>query len=741
MLSRITGGGVRYNTQASRLVLVRTIFVVGSDKKSNKQRRHADEGKSKFDRFLDNEAKRKAKEEEKKYKEKLTELRQLTKTVSSIIRINEEKELELEKMNKIPLPSDVKKEEEEVYQALTSLPAVVKPHSLIATPVALPEPILDRLGLAVRYLVSSQSQNWELVLHQLSESGGFSGIEPKYVTQFIQAIPVTHLKGLVPHVELLLQEAKRAKSDRIITILMRATASGPNVTDEEITVLEEYTTQFKNSKKNKSGNLNKEVFEIMIEAYGKNKNMEKVNECLAEMKKLLIAPSPRVFSNILATTVYKTRNHKQAVEIFDSMKFFSQSTKPGTRAYQDIIVSHVNNDDVERAIDLYQEMMTYRIPTNQSIMVALARGCSSRPEMRYKSWDFMFEIYNNGWTPTLESFEYMLYLSSKDGDLALSRALYLQLVKSNATAPRSFSFLLMAYAKSKVKTGNIDPHLLVFHEKGRVFRRNIIEDADMANLPPTGGVPFLPLQDLTTKHQLLAESSALWGHAMINHRGYINIHSTTTFINIASEVGNLDDFKDRFDSATYLEETGIPKTRQVVDEPELIEIMEEEAEEEAKPPSFVKSPILQDIEQHQTQARVPRSSLMYVVALKAAGKFNNYDFAQQIWVERGSYRKTTHFRSMPQDEREKLDFQFASSMITCLTQLNLLEEALAILISTEYQFKWTWKELNILYKAAFEVGHDKVCQTVRGVAKRAQINFAGKIRKKDYKKYVMERGY
>lgn len=185
----------------------------------------------------------------------------------------------------------------------------------------------------------------------------------------------------------------------------------------------------------------------MIQAYGKNNNLEKINMCLSEMKQNKLEPSQKTFSNILSTCVYKANDHKQAVEIFDSMKFLSQKTKPDTRAYQDIIVSYVNNDNIEKALDLYREMITEKIEINQRIMVALARGCTSRPELRFKAWDFIFDIYNNNWEPTLNTFEYMLYLSAKDGDVALSRAFYSKLNESNAITPRSFSFLLLAYSK------------------------------------------------------------------------------------------------------------------------------------------------------------------------------------------------------------------------------------------------------------------------------------------------------
>ena len=80
-------------------------------------------------------------------------------------------------------------------------------------------------------------------------------------------------------------------------------------------------------------------------------------------------------------------------------------------------------------------------------------------------------------------------------------------------------------------------------------------------------------------------------------------------------------------------------------------------------------------------------------------------------------------------------------MVSALTEMNLLDDAMAILLSTEFQFKWTWKELGSFYRAAGGIGRDDICRTVRGVAGRAQINFGGKIRRRDYKRYVMERGY
>lgn len=717
--------------------IYRTIFVVGKSKTTPNQKNHQRKGE--IDKLLRANSDKLMAKEEEKYRLRLQELKSLTKSMATIARKQEEEKLK-EKVETTPI-SDIKKESEAVYKSLNILDEKVPPpssptavsipkNSLIIPSIELPEPISERLGLALRYLVSKDNQNWPMIIDQLRQSGGLKDISQDVARSFIAGIPPHHLRTIIPEIEQLLQEAKLDRTSKITISFMKGISSGNHLTDQDIIILEDYCKYL--ALRNK-GTQSREVYEIMIKAYGKNNNMKKINQALAEMKEHKLEPSPTIFSNILTTCVYKSRDHKQAVEIFDSMKFLSQKTKPGTRAYQDIIVSYVNNDDIERGLDLYQEMISEGIPVNQPIMVALARGCSSRPELKFKSWDFMFEVYNNGWTPSISTYEYMLYLSSKDGDLALSRALYSKLVSTGSETKRSFSFLILAYSKFK---GGFEMPLINLHEKGRVFRKNILADIEL--ISSQSEVPFLPVSELTTKQEIMAESSALWAYTIINRPGFINTESATSYLNIASSAGNLTDFIDRLESTTFLDTTGLPGTRNIIiEEPENPTSPTQESYDEN---SIIKSPLLTQID-HSNRYKVPRSSFTYVIALKAAGKFKNYKFAQRMWSERGQYRKTNNFTNLTRETRDKLDFQFANAMILSLTRMNLLDDALAVLLSTEYQFKWTWKELTHLHKAAVEVGNDEICRTIRGIAKRAQLNFEGKIRRRDYKRYVMERGY
>lgn len=697
-------------------------------------------------RWAEKDTDRKHRRQNEEYARKLQELKKLSKDMSAYIKRRTIQDEETEKLKNIPLPSQA---EAERIEASAKLLEAGKEHgfdasksSLATSAAALPALIQEKLGLAVKYLVSREHQNWSIVLHELGQTG-LEGVSEKDIRKLVYTIPKTQLKQIYPQVQALLAENNIRESPKMVNAYLKAVVAGPKVSDEDREVIERAVENLKKS--NKKGKLSRETYEILVETYGKCSDIDQMNETVKEMKAVGLQPLLNVYSNVLSTCVYKARDHKQAVQLFDLMKFLAGLLAPKTREYQDIIVSYVNSDDIERALDLYQEMLIKNLPLNQSILVALARGCMSREPLRFKAWDFIFEIYNNKWEPTVQTLEYMLYLAAKDGDLALARALYQQLNLSNATSPRSFSFLLLAYAKLTIgrPVSEFQPLAITAHEAGRNFRRNILDLADFSPKldNPKRAVPFLPLVVLTQKSELLAELSAIMAHALMVHPNHVNVESVNTFMNVAAKMGTLDEFTERYAEFTFLDRTGVresQKDMEVIIEPEVLELFDTEILEKSE--KFTTSPILKQVVESRS-VKVARNTITYLIALQAAAKHKNYIFAQEIWKERGLYRKLENFRKLPRDVKDSLDFSFASGMVNCLTELNLLDDALAILVSTEYQFKWTWKELRPLYSAAVEVGHANITRTVRGIVKRAQVNHEGKIRKRDYKRYVMERGY
>lgn len=760
----------RGRLQTSSCEQSRSIFMVRSKKQTKAVDRNSTKRNEKILDFVKDEDYRKAKQREAEYKKRLQELKNLTAEVSQMLDRNKKEE----ELKNLPMASDLRKDSESVYQRLEDLGQdssrqVTNTASLassgtddfnaaqrtLLTPsIELPETIKERLGLAVKFLVTKHNQNWLLVLQQLQLAGGFKDVPPKDVRKFLYAMPLGDVAKLHHIIEQMLVEADIEISPKILNVFILGLSQGGTISDQNLGKIETYVSRI--YELNKGKKLPRDTYELMIRVHGKRNDLEKINHFLGEMKANKLEPSPVIYLDILSTCVYKARDHKQAVEIFDTLKFLSQKTKPDTRAYQDIIVSYVNNNDIEKALDLYREMLNTGVSVNQKILVALAKGCISREELKLKAWDFMFDIYNNGWEPSLETYEYMMYLASKDFDVSFTRALYSKLNESGSLTAKAFTFLMLAYSRAAVAC-KIDcpPSSITFHETGRIFRRNILSDlkyTGSSDKDESVNLPFLPFLDLKTKREILAESSAMWAYTLIHNPEFINSENTNTYLNIAAHIGSIEDFEERFNSTTYLDVAqNENQTRFIIDESEINTLKDDDNNEDTDlsktktrdKNSMTTSPLLQQLGKtpNLSVKKVARTSLTYVIALNAAGNCKNYPFAQKIWVERGLFRKSPLFTNLSRDKKNKLDFEFASAMVSSLAEMNLLQDALAILVSTEYQFKWTWRELHKLYEKAEMHGHDKLCKTIKGIVHRAQINFEGKLRRRDYREYVKNRGY
>lgn len=641
------------------------------------------------------------------YRRKLKELHDMTKLVAQMIR-KKERHLNVEDRSQIPRSSDIHKQVDKVYNSLSpkNQPFDASNHTLVTPIIDIPQSIQDKLGLAINFLVSKSDQNWPLILDNLQLSGGFSDITEKDIRKFIYNIPKQFLGPVVPQLEALLKQVNVTPSSKILNEFIKGLSIGRDVLPANLEVIEKYVDDIKAANKNK---LPRDTCEILIKVYGKNNDLDKINSIVEEMKRRNLKIGSEVYTNILQTMVYKAKNHKDAVSLFDTMNFLSVDMKPKTDAYHHVIVSYVNNKEIEKALDLYQEMLQSRIPINQEILVALSRGCISRKHLKAKAWDFMFEIYENNWTPTLETLEYILYLASEDGDLPLARALYKHLSSINATNKRNFTFLLIGYYKTNHQ-GILN---LFSHPKGATFRANLIFKSH--GLPTN--VPFLPVVELNTPEQIMAESKAIWTYNLMHHPEYIHINAYSSYLNIAAELGSFKHFMDRYKLSKLIDDGSINDTRVIV---------EDDAPSNAVP----------QLLRSQNHPVINRSTIIYKIALKAAGRFKDYKFAQKVWEERGKYRKSSEFKALDPKRKTQLDFEFANEMVQALTKMNLLDDALAIVISTEYQFKWSWNELNSVYRACQDIGHEIHCITLRNIAKRAQIRFEGKITRRQYREFM-----
>lgn len=487
--------------------------------------------------------------------------------------------------------------------------------------------------------------------------------------------------------------------------------------------------------------LPRRTYELLISVYGKCNKLSQIDAILQEMKSFKLSPSPAIYSNVLKTYVYKSRDHKQATAVFDTMKFLSHTTRPNTDAYNDIIVSYVNNNDVEKALDLYQDMIDGRIEVNQSIMVALSRGCSQRPGLLFKSWEFMLEIYDRGWTPRRETLEYMISLAAHDGDTALARVIFKKLAAVGSITRRSVTFLLQAYGKSRVQAAAaatpaaaiMDPPIVSMHEKGRLLRRTLLSEFNSVRET----VPMLPVLDVTTVEEIMAESGAIWRYIVEEVPEVVSVEGYNTYLNVAAEFGTEEEFLGRYNESSHELWRESVQGRDL--DPKDLEDLDLTLDLDPKDLKDLDLQDLQDLEPGPNGVPGPgpnppgplRNTFTYIIGLKAAGNLKSYQLAQQIWTERGHYRKTNQFRTLSPTKKNQLDFEFANSMVQSLTKMKHLLDALAVILSTEYQFKWSWNQLRPIHKEFVEAGMDKQSRTVRNIALRAQVRFEGKVDRRE----------
>jgi hypothetical protein len=906
--------------------------------------------------WVRDDSERRARTQEIEYKRKLEDIRGLTRQVASMVKRRAAASrgaLPPPSPQGAPPPSPPSRGDADAIYAEIQGGGGGPGGLVLPSSVDLPAPVLERLGPAVRYLVTPHAQNWDMLLAQLDEAGGLHGLTPRDVRRLVRAIPPQRRTAAVrARVERMMAAAAVERTSKFVDMFLEGlilapegapggaggAAAGRKSTSIAAATLAQCEALYRELKAGaKHAKVGRSTLELMVKASGKAGSLERVNFYLAEMKRAALAPLRETLANVLACCVYRARDHRQATQIFELMKFVSQLTRPGTRQYQDMIVSLVSNaDDVERALDLYREMEVERIAVNQQILVALARGCTRRAELKLKAWEFLFEVYERGWEPALETYEYTMLMAANDGDVALARALYAKLCETRSATPRAFLFLMLAYLKPLQAK---ELPTVAFSAPGRKFRNALLADTRYgeAAAAPQWCVPFLPRVELATLAEVMAESSAVWAHTLMFHRGLVTPQSTDVYLKVAAEHGTLAEFELRWAQATFLDGAAVPEgdtpqtaageaateasaepegdrpqtaageaaaeasaepdgdrplqtaageaadgaaavgaageagaeasaepdgdnplqtaageaaaeastkpegdrplqtataagaageaaaeasaepdgdnplqtaageaaaeastkpegdrplqtaaavgaageaAAEASAEPEGGRPLQTASEAEAfgepesdrhtdaagaadhvaspehsaelqsailEPPesasaasaatSITTSPLLH----HLTHPRVARTTRLYITALQAAGRFEAYAFGQRIWQERGQYRKSAAFTAMTRATKDREDFEFAVAMVSALTKMGMLQDALAVVVSTEYQFRWSRKELSELYHAAADVGDDTTIAVVLGITSRALVKWEGKIRRRDFKRYTMER--
>ncbi|CAK9439987.1 uncharacterized protein LODBEIA_P40870 [Lodderomyces beijingensis] len=584
---------------------------------------------------------------------------------------------------------DAIKEEEPRLEALASSDLDLAP---------LPAEIQEKLGLLSDYslLEYNKERNWSFIIDQLRFSGGLEGVTPESVYRLAKMIPPRERRTQYPVLERMCKDAAIPVSRKLEMLFFKSFASGRALSDAQVSNLERYFEMIAGENRLKADH-----YETMVLAYVKTGNMAKVEQLLKDMKTKGLEIGKPVFNAILRGYTYYAKDFDKALQTFDAMKFLSDKTEPDASNYGDMINACVLNNKTEKALDLYQEMLQNHVDVDQKVLSSLAVGCSKKKSLRAKSWELVFKIYDLGWSPSLATYEAMIYICSQDGDVDLARAIFYKMLQSGSVTSKAVAFLMLSYSRFSPSESTNRFKTITITDRGRLFRQSVLDSVDFET-NPIAEFPFLPSKTLPEGNAILAECLAVWSYVSENKPDFVTFPFISSLLTTTINLGTLSEFESLFDKCSY---ANVGKTR-------LQSLDGEEASDssQAQLDNFDNSSAAN---QSRDSAKLPRETALYSLALKAAAKFQSFPLAEKVVAERGLYRKSPSYAALPIRKQVDLDFNFAKSLVHCYADLGLFSDALAVAISSQESFQWGWKELGFLVYAADNIGDRTTAERVR----------------------------
>lgn len=391
-------------------------------------------------------------------------------------------------------------------------------------------------------------------------------------------------------------------------------------------------------------------------------------------------PSLPVLSTAVQSLIQHGR-HTEAESLFDNMKYWSVQSQPDLKLYNSMILCAAKQHNVNRALDLLQEMQSRRpfpLAPNAETYNYVIYACSRNPETHLMAWDMFLEAQNHGFEPDRRSFQALLYLCAQSGELVLARALFRSLAAKSLNLIDDFVLNALMVSYRSWKPG---PSPISASDTGRSIRATIMMNDGFKEIGGSDSglqVPFLPTSQLD-RNLILLESSAIMEFFAEHHPASLvvrNVASLSThpvlhnFLKVAIVLGNdAEEFKRRYNRFT---EMNFKVKGRILEAPEETALVS------------------------KNQFVVPRDQHIYRLAIQAAAKFRDLEFGREIWTERGAWRREPEFQSLDADLRNKYDFQFARDLVELLAVCGRVEEAVLLAKSAAKLKPWRKHHLKTL---------------------------------------------
>lgn len=530
-------------------------------------------------------------------------------------------------------------------------------------------------------LFSRSPTTWSNIIPKLPI---LEGVPASDVFDLMARIPVKQRAFLVPELERIVPLSIRTQQINDSFMACYAELAQPKKVEELLNQCEEPSIF-------SYGHLSKAFFKSGAEP-------EDIIAVTKRMKDAGVQVNLPIMSTLIQSFI-QNRRHEDAIELFDSMKYWSVGTQPDLKLYNTMILCYAKQFNVNKCLDLFSEMRNrrpYPLEPNEETYNNMIYALSRDPKTHVAAWNFFIELQQSGYSADKNSFRALMYLCGSSGEVLLARALVRKLSDKSPLLIDDYAVNCLLKAYSNWHPG---PSKILGSSAGPSIRASIMAYSGDFDAGNWNGLPLLPTAQMTPEI-VLAESNSVFEYfaevnigALVvqNKASKATIPSLHSYLKVAMNMSTtIDEFKRRFDRFTeYAGEN----------DNKILPAEEEDIDYSVSPDERSKE--IEANRVYSTHAKHPnlvvkRDNHLYRLSIKAAIKFGDLTYGKEIWMERGKWRRLPAFRELPQNVRNDFDFQFAQDVVELLAVCGQTNEAITLVESSKNLKKWKKHHLSTL---------------------------------------------